>query len=183
MPPFRARVNLEAMAMKGYSAFPKPPDCLVSYPGHSLWESYSSAEGQSVYSTTPTDWAMSLSFILTSLSFILFLVFFLIYFFYHSFCGYYFAKFRNLVFITEQRNAKVLIFPSILCSDEVRVVINLQMILTSGILTTYSCYNDNSIIYGHPLNIVKIDSRLLLRHFTARRQLYRGNTYRHFSHL
>ena len=42
--PLRARVDLGAMAMKGYSAFPKAPallepspsDCLVSYPGHSL---------------------------------------------------------------------------------------------------------------------------------------------------
>ena len=37
-------VDLGAIAMKGYSAFPKapalagtsPPDCLVSYPGHSF---------------------------------------------------------------------------------------------------------------------------------------------------
>ena len=44
MLPLRARVDLGAMAMKGYSAFPKAPgiagtspsDCLVSYPGHSL---------------------------------------------------------------------------------------------------------------------------------------------------
>ena len=32
-----------------------PLDCLVSYLGHSLGESYSSAEKQSVYSTTPAD--------------------------------------------------------------------------------------------------------------------------------
>ena len=32
-------------------------DCLVSYPGHSLGESYPSAEKQSVYSTDPTEWA------------------------------------------------------------------------------------------------------------------------------
>ena len=39
MLPLRARVELGAMAMKGYSAFPKAPapsDFLVSYPGHSL---------------------------------------------------------------------------------------------------------------------------------------------------
>ena len=44
MLPIRASVNLGAMAMKGYSVFPKsssitgilPSDCLVSYPGHSL---------------------------------------------------------------------------------------------------------------------------------------------------
>ena len=34
-----------------------PPDCLVSYPGHSLGESYSFAEMQSVYSADPVDWA------------------------------------------------------------------------------------------------------------------------------
>ena len=32
-------------------------DCLMSYPGHSLGESYSSAEKQSVYSAGPADWA------------------------------------------------------------------------------------------------------------------------------
>ena len=42
--PLRARVDLGAMAMKGYSTFPQgssiagtsPSDCLVSYPGQSL---------------------------------------------------------------------------------------------------------------------------------------------------
>ena len=38
-------MDLGAMAMKGYSEFPKAPAS-----GHSLWESYSSAEKQSVYS-------------------------------------------------------------------------------------------------------------------------------------
>ena len=33
-----------------------PSDCLVSYPGHSLGESYSSVEIQSVYSTALADW-------------------------------------------------------------------------------------------------------------------------------
>ena len=33
-----------------------PSDCLVLYPGHSLGESYPSAEMQSVYSTAPADW-------------------------------------------------------------------------------------------------------------------------------
>ena len=33
-------------------------DCLVSYAGHSLMGSYPSAEVQSVYSTTPADWAI-----------------------------------------------------------------------------------------------------------------------------
>ena len=32
-------------------------DCLVSYLGHSLEKSYSSAEMQSVYSAVPADWA------------------------------------------------------------------------------------------------------------------------------
>ena len=34
-----------------------PSDCLLSYSGHSLEESYPSAEMQSVYSTAPADWA------------------------------------------------------------------------------------------------------------------------------
>ena len=50
------------MAIKGYNAFPSiagasPSDCLVSYAAHTLWESYPSAEMQSVYSTVPVDWA------------------------------------------------------------------------------------------------------------------------------
>ena len=36
-----------------------PSDCLISYPGHSLVGSYPSAEKQSVYSTSPADWAIS----------------------------------------------------------------------------------------------------------------------------
>ena len=32
-----------------------PSDCFVSYPGHSLEQSYASAEKQSVYSTAPAD--------------------------------------------------------------------------------------------------------------------------------
>ena len=35
-----------------------PSDCLVSYSGHSLGESYSSAEKQSAFSTAPADWAI-----------------------------------------------------------------------------------------------------------------------------
>ena len=35
-----------------------PSDCLVPYPGHSLWRgSYPPAEKQSVYSTASADWA------------------------------------------------------------------------------------------------------------------------------
>ena len=58
--PLRPRVDLWAMAMKGYSVFPKTPalDYLVSYPGHSLGGSYPSAEVESVYSTAPVDWAI-----------------------------------------------------------------------------------------------------------------------------
>ena len=63
--PFRARVDLGAIAMKRCFGFPKTPastevspsDHLVSYPGHSLGVSYSSAEMLSVYSTAPADWA------------------------------------------------------------------------------------------------------------------------------
>ena len=33
-----------------------PSDCLASYLGHSLGESYSSVEKQSVYSAAPADW-------------------------------------------------------------------------------------------------------------------------------
>ena len=62
MLPLRVRVDLGAMAMKGYFAFPKAlvassSDCLVSYLGHSLGECYPFAETQSVYSAVPTDWA------------------------------------------------------------------------------------------------------------------------------
>ena len=65
MLPLQARVDLGVMAMKGYYAFPKatallkpqPSNCLVSYPGHLLGESYPSAEMQSVYSAVPADWA------------------------------------------------------------------------------------------------------------------------------
>ena len=62
-----ARCVLSNPAMKWYSAFPKAPalleprpsDCLVSYPRHSLvgGGSYPSAEVQSVYFTAPADWA------------------------------------------------------------------------------------------------------------------------------
>ena len=59
MLPLRARVDLGAMAMKEFSAFPKvPSDCLVSYTRHSLVAKfYPSAEMHSVYSTAPANWA------------------------------------------------------------------------------------------------------------------------------
>ena len=50
--------------MKGYSTLPKAPwtgappsDFLMSYPGHLLEKSYSSAQMQSVYSTGPANLA------------------------------------------------------------------------------------------------------------------------------
>ena len=67
MLPLQAGVNGEAVAMKGYSAFPKapalletsPPDCLESYQNTRCGVGgYSSVEKQSVYSTAPADWAM-----------------------------------------------------------------------------------------------------------------------------
>ena len=65
MLPLRARVDLGAMAMKGYSAFPKAPALLQPHhlmfsviSRHSLGGgSYPSAEVQSVYSTAAADWA------------------------------------------------------------------------------------------------------------------------------
>ena len=66
MLPLHARVDLGAMAMKGYSAFPKAPALLE--PHHQIvschiqdtrWGgSYSSAEVPSVYSTAPANWAI-----------------------------------------------------------------------------------------------------------------------------
>ena len=58
--PLWVRVNLGAMAMKGYSILPKASDCLISYPGHSLERSYSSAELQLMYSTAPANSALPL---------------------------------------------------------------------------------------------------------------------------
>ena len=63
MLPFEARVDLVVMTKKGYSTLPQsssntgttPSDCLMSYPRHSLEESYPSAEKQLVYSTAPVD--------------------------------------------------------------------------------------------------------------------------------
>ena len=57
MLPLQARVDLAAIAMKGYSAFSKASD-LPSYPGHSWGESYPTPEKQSVYSTSPADRAI-----------------------------------------------------------------------------------------------------------------------------
>ena len=66
MLPLRVRVDQGAIAIKGYSAFPQissftgasPSDCLGLYLGHLFGEFYSPAEKQSVYFTTPADWAM-----------------------------------------------------------------------------------------------------------------------------
>ena len=64
VPPLWARSDQGTMAIKGYSIFPRgpqtgasPSDCLMSYPGHSMGESYPSAEMQSVYFTAPAKWA------------------------------------------------------------------------------------------------------------------------------
>ena len=38
-------------------------ECLMSYSGHSLWESYLSAEMQLMYSTALVDWAASFRYI------------------------------------------------------------------------------------------------------------------------
>ena len=67
MLPLRARVDLGAMAMKGYSAFPKVPALLEPHQQivychiqDTRWRvgSYPSAEKQSVYSIAPADWAI-----------------------------------------------------------------------------------------------------------------------------
>ena len=63
--PFLTRVDLGANGNEGVLCIPQssnitgtsPSDCLVSYPGHTLVGSYPSEEVQSVYSTTPANWA------------------------------------------------------------------------------------------------------------------------------
>ena len=65
MLPLRARVDLEAMAIKGYSTFSKAPASLETHhqivhchiQGTRWGRSYPSAEVQWVYSTAPADWA------------------------------------------------------------------------------------------------------------------------------
>ena len=62
MLPLRARVDLRAMAMKGYSAFPKAPALLEPHHqivSRTLVGGYPSAEVPSVYSTAPADWAIN----------------------------------------------------------------------------------------------------------------------------
>ena len=66
--PLRARVDLEVMAMNVYAAFSKAPALLK--PHHQIvlchiqdtrcGESYLSEEMQSVYSTAPADWIISI---------------------------------------------------------------------------------------------------------------------------
>ena len=55
---FKQLVDLGARAIIEYSTFPKDIalDCLVSYAGHSLGESYTSVEMQSVFSTALVNW-------------------------------------------------------------------------------------------------------------------------------
>ena len=57
--PFRARVDLGAMTMKGYSVFSKAPASLEPIQD-TRWvgKFYPSAEKQSLYSTAPVDWAI-----------------------------------------------------------------------------------------------------------------------------
>ena len=61
MLPLRVRVDLGAMAVKGYSTFSKAEaslsDSLMSYPRRLLGRSDLSAEMQLVYSTVPENWA------------------------------------------------------------------------------------------------------------------------------
>ena len=67
-------MDLGAMAMQGYSAFPKSPSLLephhleashglMSYPGYLLGESYLSAKRQFVYSAAPANLAIWMLFI------------------------------------------------------------------------------------------------------------------------
>ena len=63
--PHWSRVDLGAMAMKGFSAFPKAPvilephyHCLVSYPGHSLGVPLPLCRGAVSVSTVAADRAM-----------------------------------------------------------------------------------------------------------------------------
>ena len=67
MLPFRTRVDLGVMIMKGYSALPKAPASLKPHPyivyvksRTFVAGSYPSAEKRSVYSTVQADWAISL---------------------------------------------------------------------------------------------------------------------------
>ena len=68
MLPLRARLDLGAMTMKEVLHIPQSSsiiepsqsDCLVSYPEHSIRESYPPAEKQSVDSTTHVYWATTL---------------------------------------------------------------------------------------------------------------------------
>ena len=68
MLPLQTRVNPGTMEIKGVLRIPQNSsitgasisDCLMSYPGHSLGESYFVAEKQSVYSTAPVYWGITL---------------------------------------------------------------------------------------------------------------------------
>ena len=55
--PLQVRVDLGAMAMKGYSE--SHHQIVVSYSGHLLGESYSFVEMQSLYFVALADWAIS----------------------------------------------------------------------------------------------------------------------------
>ena len=54
MRPYQVRNNGNEGALcilQSFKTGASPSDCFVSYPDHSLWESYSSVELQSAYST------------------------------------------------------------------------------------------------------------------------------------
>ena len=84
----RARVDLGAIALKRYSAFPNAPalrsDCLVSYPGHQLGGSYPSAEMQSVFSAAPAELAKVASHVRFDIRFIEGMLY--LFLFYFHFC-------------------------------------------------------------------------------------------------
>ena len=56
----RSEGNEGVFCIPPISSFARALDCLVSYPEHSLGESYSTVEMQSVNSTAPADWAKNL---------------------------------------------------------------------------------------------------------------------------
>ena len=57
MLPFRDNKEVLRIPQSSSINVTSSSDCLVSYLGHSLRESYPSAETQSVYSTAPDNWA------------------------------------------------------------------------------------------------------------------------------
>ena len=58
---WRSLISLLGCSLYFLQPQPTGPDCLMSYPGHSLGKTYSTAEIQSVYFTapTPSDWTLN----------------------------------------------------------------------------------------------------------------------------